>query len=150
VKRFLAALLVALAPWVALAQKKDAAPATIEVTGVLADAKGPLAGKVVRVGPIDSSGNMLMIRSLSGPTSGQGVNPQATTDAQGHFTLSVSRNLFRGYRDDAIGLAAYTDLGNGRMSSSHQSATAKVDPKKDKVDVGRVVLSPLQPKGLVR
>ena len=143
-KRILAALLVAAMPWAAVAQKKDAAPATIEVTGVIADAKGPLASKVVRVGPLDSNGNMLMIRSLTGPSSGQGMNPQATTDAQGHFTVVVSRNLFRGYRDDALGLAAYTDLGDGRMSTSHASTAVKIDPKKDKVDVGRVVLGPLK------
>ena len=72
------------------------------------------------------------------------MNPQATTDSQGHFTVAVSRNLFRGYRDDAIGLAAYTDLGGGRMSTSHKSAAVKIDPKNDKVDVGRVVLPPLK------
>ena len=144
-----AALLLAAAT-LAPAQKKDAPPAAIEVTGVLADAKGALANKVVRVGPLDSKGNMLMIRSLTGATSGQGMNPQATTDAQGRFTVTVSRNLFRGYSDDALGLAAYTDLGGGRMSSSHESATVKFDPKQDKVDAGRVVLQPLKPRGSAR
>lgn len=142
-RRSLAGLMVAVAT-VAAAQKKEAPPATLEVSGVLADAKGPLANKVVRVGPLDANGNMLMIRSLSGATSGQGMNPQATTDAQGHFTVVVSRNLFRGYRADALGIAAYTDLGGGRMSTSHESTAVKIDPKQDKVDAGRVVLPPLK------
>jgi hypothetical protein len=141
----LATLLLALAP-AALAQKKEAAPATFELTGNLADAKGPLADKVVRVGPVDSKGNVLSIRSLTGSSAGQGVNPNAKTDAQGRFVLVVPRSLFRGYRDDQLGLSAYTDLGGGRMSSSHASAVVGIDAKKDKVDAGRVVLQPLKPR----
>ena len=134
----------------ALAQKPAPVPQTFELKGVLADAKGPLANKVVRVGPVDAQGNVLNIRSLSPGTSGQGVNPQATTDAQGGFTLSVSRSLFRGYGDDQVGLSAYTDLGKGRMSTAHESAVVRIDPKKDKVDAGRVVLAPLKPRGAAR
>lgn len=128
----------------ALAQKREAAPATLELSGVLADAKGPLANKVVRVGPVDAKGNVLNIRGLSGAATGKGLNPQATTDAEGRFNVTVARSLFRGYRDDQVGLSAYTDLGGGRMSTSHESATVGIDPKKDKVDAGRVMLAPLR------
>ena len=141
----MATLLLAIAP-AAPAQKKEAAPATFVLTGTLVDAKGPLADKVVRVGPLDSKGNVLNIRSLSGSSAGQGVNPNAKTDAQGRFALVVPRSLFRGYRDDRLGLSAYTDLGGGRMSSSHESAVVTIDAKKEKVDVGRVVLQPLRPR----
>jgi len=138
------ALLILLADSAAIAQKKDAPPATLELSGTLADAKGPLAGKVVRAGPVDAKGNVLNIRGLSGASAGKGINPQAITDARGHFTVTVARTLFRGYGDDKVGLSGYTDLGGGRMSSSHQSAVVSIDPKKDKVDVGRVVLQPLK------
>ncbi len=140
-------LLVAAA--VAPAQKKDATAPMLEISGVLADANGPLAGKVVRVGPLDANGNMLMIRSLAG-SSGPGTNPQATTDAQGRFSVTVARSFFRGSSDGGLGLAAYTDLGGGRMSTSHENAVVKLDTKKDKVDVGRVVLQPLKPRGAPR
>ena len=139
-----AAALVLFAAGDAYAQKKPAAPTTFQLTGTLADASGPLANRLVRVGPLDSKGNVLNIRSLSGPTSGQGLNPQATTDAQGAFNVTVSRSIFRGYPDDKVGLSAYTDLGGGRLSTSHESAVVPVDAKKDKVDVGRVVLQPLK------
>ena len=147
-RAWLATLLLAVAP-AALAQKKEAAPATFELTGTLVDAKGPLADKVVRVGPLDSKGNVLNIRSLSGSSAGQGVNPNAKTDAQGRFTLGVPRSLFRGYAADQLGLSAYSDLGGGRMSSSHEAAVVKFDPKQPKVDAGRVVLSPLKPRGAI-
>jgi hypothetical protein len=139
----LAALALAAAP-VAIAQPKAASADVFELTGVLADAKGPLADKVVRVGPLDSKGNVLNIRSLSGSAAGQGVNPNAKTDAQGRFSLVVPRSLFRGYATDQLGLSAYSDLGGGRMSSSHEAATVKFDPAQPKVDAGRVVLSPLK------
>lgn len=127
------------------APKKDAAPPpTIELTGVLADAKGPLANKIVRVGPTDAQGNMLAIRGL-GASSGQGTDPQATTDAQGRFTVAVARSFFRNQADDAIGLRASTDIGAGRMSTSHAPAVVRFDSRKDKVDLGRVVLQPLKP-----
>ena len=134
----------------ATAQPKPAAPATFEVTGVLADAKGPLANKVVRIGPLDAKGNMLVIRSLNSGSSMTGLNPQATTDAQGRFTVTVARKLFQGYRGGEMGLAAYTDIGGGRMSSSHESAVVPFDAKKEKVDAGRVVLQPLKPRGIAR
>jgi len=130
------------------AQKKDATP-TFEVTGVVADAKGPLANKIVRVGPLDAQGNMLGVRSLSGP-SGQGMNLQVPTDAQGRFTVTVARSLFPGSGEQSLGLRGYTDMGDGRMSTSYEVAIVKFDPKKDKVDVGRVVLQPLKPRGVAR
>ena len=136
-----AALAVLAAP-VASAQKKDAPPATLEISGVLADAKGPLANKIVRVGPTDAQGNMLAIRGL-GASSGQGTDPQATTDAQGRFTVAVARSFFRNQADDAIGLRASTEIGAGRMSTSHAPAVVRFDSRKDKVDLGRVVLQPL-------
>lgn len=139
----LVAAVLAVVATVAAAQKKEAPVPTLEVSGILADAKGPLAKKVVRVGPVDSKGQMLMIRSLN---EGHRVNPEGQTDAAGRFTVTVSRNLFRGYTTDAIGLAAYTDLGGGRMSTSHQPAILKVDATKDRVDVGRVVLQPFKPR----
>ena len=138
-------LLIGLATGAA-AQKKDAPTITLELSGVLADAKGPLANKVVRVGPVDAKGNVLNIRGLSGASAGKGINPQATTDAQGRFLVTVARTLFRGYSDSQAGLSAYTDLGGGRMSSSHESAVIPIDPKKDKVDAGRVLLPPLKAK----
>lgn len=138
----LAAALVLSTP--SYAQKKDSAPASIELSGALADANGPLAGKLVRAGPVDSKGNVLNIRGLSGPSAGQGLNPQSTTDAQGRFTVMVARTLFRGYPDDQVGLSAYTDLGGGRLSTSHESKVVRIDPKKDRIDAGRVVLEPLK------
>ena len=127
----------------AMAQKKDP-PATFEMTGIVADAKGPIANQIVRVGPLDAQGNMLGVRSLTGP-SGQGMNLQATTDAQGRFAVTVARSLFPGTGEQSLGLRAYTDLGGGRMSTTYQVAIVKFDPKKDKVDAGRVVLQPLKP-----
>ena len=126
------------------AQKKPTtAPSTFEVTGVVADGKGPLANKVVRVGPLDAQGNLLSVRSLSGP-SGQGMNLQAPTDAQGRFSVTVARSLFPGAGEQSLGLRAYTDLGDGRMSTTYDVSTVKFDPKQDKVDVGRVVLQPIK------
>jgi len=130
----------------AVAQKIDVATATIEITGAVADPRGPLAHKLVRVGPVDAKGNVLHIRGLSGAKAGQGLNPQATTDAQGRFNVTVARTLFRGYGADKAGLSVYTDLGGGRLSSSHESAVVAIDPQKDKVDVGRVVLQLLKPR----
>lgn len=126
------------------AQKKGSPATPIELAGVLADANGPLADKLVRVGPVDSKGNVLNIRGLSGPLAGQGLNPQSKTDAQGRFTVQVARTLFRGYPDDQVGLSAYTDLGGGRLSTSHESKVVRIDPKRDRIDVGRVVLEPLK------
>ena len=125
------------------AQKKPpTAPATFEVTGIVSDAKGPIANKVVRVGPLDKQGNMLSVRSLTGP-SGQGMNLEAKTDPQGRFTVTVARSLFPGTGEQSLGLRAYTDLGGGRMSTTYKVTMVKFDPKQDKVDVGRVVLQPL-------
>ena len=147
-RQLLAAILIA-AAGLAGAQKKEPAkkpatqPATIEVTGSLADARGPLANMIVRVGPTDAQGNMLAIRGL-GASSAQGTDPQATTDAQGRFSVTVARSFFRNQPDDAIGLRASTDMGGGRMSTSHAPAVVRFDSSKDKVDVGRVVLQPLR------
>jgi hypothetical protein len=129
-----------------MAQKKDVPLPTFEVTGVVADAKGPIANRIVRVGPLDAQGNMLSVRSLSGP-SGQGMNLQATSDAEGRFSVTVARSLFPGSGEQSLGLRAYTDLGDGRISTSYAVAIVKFDPKKDKVDAGRVVLQPLRPQG---
>lgn len=142
---FLAALILAAACGVA-AQKKPAeptAPATFVVSGSVADSKGPLAGKVVRVGPLDAAGNLLSVRSLSGP-SGQGMSLEATSDPQGRFSLTVARSLFPGAGEQSLGLRAYTDLGGGRMSTTYEVSVVKFDPKQDKVDVGRVVMQPLK------
>jgi hypothetical protein len=144
----LAALLVTVAT-AAGAQKKEAAPKkepppapTFELSGVLADAKGPLANKIVRVGPVDAQGNMLAIRNLG--SGGQGADGQATTDPQGRFTIVVARSFFRSQEGDAVGIRASTDIGGGRMSTAHGVAVVKFDSRKDKVDVGRVVLEPLK------
>jgi len=143
----LAALALGVAP--AMAQKPPA-PDAFELTGVLVDAKGPLAKRVVTVSPVDSKGNALRIRGLSGATAGQGLNPQATTDAAGKFTLQVPRSLFRGYREGEAGVGASEDLGGGRFAISHETAIVKLDQKQPKVDVGRVTLQPLKPKGAAR
>lgn len=139
---FAAAFFVA-AAGAAIAPGREAPVPTLEISGIVVDARGPLANKVVRVGPVDANGRMLMIRGLSGARSGQGLNPQSTTDAQGRFKVVVSRNLLRGYAAGAIGIAAYTDLGGGRMSTSHRNAVVKIDPAGDRVDAGRVLLQPL-------
>lgn len=142
-RAFLAALILA-AAFNATAQKKPAAaPSTFEVTGIVADAKGALAGKVVRVGPLDAAGNLLSVRSLSGP-SGQGMSLEAVADAQGRFSVTVARSLFPGTGEQSLGLRAYTDLGGGRMSTTYEVSVVKFDPKQDKVDVGRVVMQPLK------
>ena len=138
---------LALGAGVAGAQDRAPSPGAFALAGVLADAKGPLANKVVRVGPLDAKGNVLNIRSLTGASAGTGLNPQATTDAHGRFSVTVARSMFRGYREDALGLNAYTDLGGGRMSSAHEAAVLKIDPTKDKVDAGRIVIAPLKPRG---
>ena len=141
-RQVLAALLVAVAS-VGLAQKKAPAPtpsSTIEVTGIVADAKGALANKIVRVGPLDSQGNMLGIRILSG--SGQG-SEHATSDAQGRFSITVGRSFFRSKADDSIGLRVSTDIGGGRMSTAHKVAVTRFDSRREKADLGRVVLEPL-------
>ena len=141
-RQLLAAMLVAAAS-IALAQKKDAAaPPTIEVTGVLADAKGPLANKIVRVGPLDAQGNILAIRGL-GASSGQGTDPQATSDAQGRFSIVVARSFFRNQAGDSIGVRVSTDIGGGRMSTAHKVAVARFDSRLQKVELGRLVLEPL-------
>jgi hypothetical protein len=129
----------------ATAQQKKAtpAPATFEVTGIVADANGPLASRVVRVGPLDAQGNLLSVRSLSGP-SGKGMSLESTTDAQGRFSVTVARSLFPGTGEQSLGLRAYTDLGGGRMSTTYEVSVVKFDLKQDKVDVGRVVMQPLK------
>jgi hypothetical protein len=144
----LAALALGVAP--AIAQPKPPASDVFELTGVLADAKGPLAKRVVTVSPLDAQGNPLRIRSLSGPSSGTGLNPRATTDASGRFSVQVSRSFFRGYREGEAGVGASEDIGSGRFAVAHETAIVKIDPKAAKVDVGRVVLQPLKPKGLAR
>ena len=142
-RRFVLAAMLVAAAGISLAQKKDPAPSpTIEVTGVLADAKGPLANKIVRVGPLDAQGNMLAIRGL-GASSGQGTDPQATSDAQGRFSIVVARSFFRNQADDSIGIRVSTDIGGGRMSTAHKIAVARFDSRLQKADVGRVVLEPL-------
>ena len=144
----LAALALGAVP--ATAQEKAPASDAFELTGVMADAKGPLAGRVVTVSPLDSKGNPLRIRGLSGATAGQGLNPRTTTDAAGRFTLQVPRSLFRGYRDGEAGVGASEDLGGGRFSIAHETAIVKLDTKQSKVDLGRVTLQLLKPKGLAR
>jgi hypothetical protein len=148
-RQVMAALLACVATAV-LAQKKEAAPApkkeaaaakTFELAGTLADAKGPLAGKIVRVGPVDAQGNMLAIRNLGG---GQGAEGQSVTDAQGRFTIVVGRSFFRNQDGDSIGIRASTDIGGGRMSTAHGVAVVKFDSRKDKVDLGRIVLETLK------
>ena len=121
--------------------QKGAPAATFELTGIVADAKGPLGGKVVRVGPLDDKGNMLRMRNLS---TGQSLNPQATSDAQGRFAIRVDRSMFRGLREDRLGLTVYTDLGGGRLATSHETASVPIDPKKEKMDAGRVTLGALK------
>jgi hypothetical protein len=141
-RRSLAGLLVAVAS-VAGAQKKEPAPQpTFEVTGVLADAKGPLANKIVRVGPLDAQGNMLAIRNLGSGSAG--TEGHSTSDAQGRFTVTVARSFFRNSPDDSIGLRVSTDVGGGRMSTAHETAVVRIDSTRDKVDAGRVVLQPLK------
>ena len=144
----LAALALGAIP--ATAQEKAPPSDAFELTGVMADAKGPLAGRIVTVSPLDSKGNPLRIRGLSGATSGQGLNPQATTDAAGKFTLQVPRSLFRGYSDSEAGVGASEDLGGGRFAIAHETAIVKLDTKQPRVDLGRVTLLPLKPKGLAR
>jgi hypothetical protein len=95
------------------------------------------------VGPLDAQGNLLGVRSLTGPT-GQGMKLEAPTDAQGRFSVTVARSLFPGTGEQSLGVRAYTDLGDGRMSTSYAVAIVKFDPKQDKVDAGRVVMQPLQ------
>jgi hypothetical protein len=146
VARGIVAALFLAAACTATAQKKEAAPATFDVKGIVADANGPLASKVVRVGPLDAQGNLLSVRTLSGP-SGQGMNLQAPTDAQGRFSVTVARSLFPGAGEQSLGLRAYTDLGDGRMSTTYEVAIVKFDPKKGNVDLGRVVMQPLKPRG---
>jgi len=58
----LVAAVLALAASDVGAQKKEATVPTLEVSGVLADARGPLAKKVVRVGPVDAKGQMLILK----------------------------------------------------------------------------------------
>lgn len=140
-RQLMAALLACVATAVMAQKKEAAAAATFELTGTLADAKGPLAGKIVRVGPVDAQGNMLGIRNLGG---GQGADGQSMTDAQGRFTLVVGRSFFRNQDGDSIGIRVSTDMGAGRMSTAHAVAVVKFDSRKDKVDVGRIVLEPLK------
>ena len=142
-RRVLAAMLIAVAS-VAVAQKKEPVPKpTFEVTGVIADATGPLANKIVRVGPLDAQGNMLGIRNLG--TGSAGADGMATSDAQGRFSITVGRSFFRNKADDSLGLRVSTDVGGGRMSTAHATAVVRIDSTQDKVDAGRVVLQPLKP-----
>jgi hypothetical protein len=142
-RRVLAAMLIAVAS-VAVAQKKEPAPKpTFEVTGVIADASGPLANKIVRVGPLDAKGNMLGIRNLG--TGSAGADGMVTSDAQGRFSITVARSFFGNKPDDSLGLRVSTDVGGGRMSTAHETAVVRIDSTKDKVDAGRVVLQPLKP-----
>jgi hypothetical protein len=126
------------------APKKETPSPTFEVTGTLADAKGPLANKIVRVGPVDAQGNMLAIRNLG--TGSAGADGETTSDAQGRFTVTVGRSFFRNSADDSLGLRVSTDVGGGRMSTAHEVAIVKIDSRQDKVDAGRVVLQPLKPR----
>jgi len=127
----------------AIAQKKEPAPKpTFEVTGVLTDASGVLANKIVRVGPVDAQGNMLAIRNLGSGSAG--ADGMATTDAQGRFAIVVGRSFFRNSADDSLGLRVSTDVGGGRMSTAHETAVIRIDSTKDKVDAGRVVMRPLK------
>ena len=143
-RRTLAGLMIAVAG-VAVAQKKEAGPPpTIELTGVLADAKGPLANKIVRVGPLDAQGNMLAIRNLGSGSAG--ADGQVTTDAQGRFAIKVGRSFFRNVADDSLGVRVSTDVGGGRMTTAHETAVVRFDSTRDQVDAGRVVLQPLKPR----
>jgi hypothetical protein len=141
-RSILAAIMVAAAGGV-LAQKKappPAPPQAIEISGIVADAKGALANKIVRVGPLDAQGNMLGIRILSG--SGKG-SEYATSDAQGRFSITVGRAFFRNQAGDSIGVRVSTDIGGGRMSTAHKVAIVRFDSRQEKADLGRVVLEPL-------
>jgi hypothetical protein len=103
-----------------------------------------MANKIVRVGAVDAQGNILAIRGLA--TSSRGTDPQATTDAQGRFSVTVARSFFRKQADDSIALRVSTDIGGGRMSTAHEPRILRFDSRIDKVDVGRVVFEPLKPR----
>ena len=142
-RRFMIAAMLVAAAAHSFAQKKEPAPKpTFEVTGILLDAQGPLANKIVRVGPLDAQGNMLAIRNLG--TGSAGAEGVVTSDAQGRFSITVARSFFGNRPDDALGVRVSTDMGGGRMSTAHATAAVKIDSTKDKADVGRVVLQPLK------
>lgn len=93
-------------------------PTTITLTGIAADAKGPIANRVVMVMPIDALGGKPVTRHSFGHAtlsreasrksgsdpwtyfyaiagSGPVLNPQAKTNAKGEFSVSVPLSLFQ-------------------------------------------------------
>jgi len=131
-----------------------APPDSFLLKGVVADAKGPLANRVVIVSPIDAKTGEAPTRyTIVGGQPGPMMNPKTTTDAEGAFSVSVPRSLFKdppdcfncsGWKTGELSLAVYTDKGGGSFSTSLKAAIVKYDEKAATVDAGRLVLEPLR------
>jgi hypothetical protein len=129
--------------------------AAFVLQGSVADASGPLAGKIVIVSPIDSrSGRGVTRYSIVNGAPGPMMNPKTTTDAQGVFSLTVPRSLFQeppgcavnctAYEAGRLSLGVYDDAGGGSYRSSLQAAIVEFDEQAARVDAGRLVLQPLE------
>jgi hypothetical protein len=123
------------------AQTKNTPADAFVIKGVVADANGPLTGKVLIVMPIDAKHGKPVMRQLGARATlgvdstrksatdkwtytyriaddarlGPRLNPQTTTDAKGAFSLNVPRSLFKETPGCAYGCTEYKagELGLG-------------------------------------
>jgi hypothetical protein len=74
------------------------------------------------------------------------INPKATTNAQGRFTVTVPRSLFKGYKAGQLSLGVYQDVGGGSLSSSLDPAVVSFADDATTIDAGNLVLKPMSLK----
>lgn len=141
------AALVVLAAYPAAGAVAKQGTGTFVVAGAVADQKGPLAGHTVVVSPIDENdGKPLNVFVPVGDGRMVSINPKTTTDAEGRFTITVPRSLFKGYKAGQLSLGVYQDVGGGSLSSSLDPAVVSFGDDATTIDVGKLILKPLSRK----
>jgi hypothetical protein len=72
------------------------------------------------------------------PRLGEWLNPQTTTDAEGAFSVSVPKDLFKRFKAGELGLGVF----NGTVSP-FEPEIVKYDVKAATVEMGRLVFKPM-------
>jgi hypothetical protein len=147
------------------AQTTAAPPDTLLIKGIVADANGPLARKVLIVMPIDptedrpvtlQAGAHSTLRMdgykkpkedkwtysytiVGDPQLGPRLNPKTTTDAKGSFSVRVPRDLFKRFKPGVLSLGVFDGL-----VSSYEPEIIKYDDKAATIDVGQLVFRPVR------
>ena len=146
------------------AQTNNTPADAVLIKGVVADANGPLTGKVLIVMPIAEECKPVTLHSgahatlsmdgaqnpkthkwtytyriIGDPRLGPRLNPQTTTDAKGAFSVSVPKALFKGYRAGELSLGVFDGL-----VSSFETEAIKYDVNAPTVHLGRLVFKPVR------